>query len=143
MELQTITISLPTPIYRRVERQSQLMQRSIAEELVAVVIDYSQKETLADDIEQVLAQLDWFTDNELWQAAQFTVSADDSDKMQELLEKQQRDGLTTSESQQVKQLSHFFNRIMLVRAKALVLLKQRGYDISSIINENEQESHFS
>jgi hypothetical protein len=28
MDLQTITISLPTPIYRRVEQHSQLMQRS-------------------------------------------------------------------------------------------------------------------
>jgi hypothetical protein len=57
--------------------------------------------------------------------------------MQELLEKQQRDGLTTLESQQVQQLSHLFNRVMLLRAKAAALLKKRGDDISSIINENE------
>ncbi|MEN8220066.1 MAG: hypothetical protein ABFS56_27700 [Pseudomonadota bacterium] len=93
------------------------------------MIAYSQKESLADDIEQALAELDWFTDNELWQAARLTVSGDDSAAMQELLEKQQRDGLTTLESQQVQQLSHFFNRVMLVRAKAAALLKKRGYDI--------------
>jgi hypothetical protein len=137
MDLQTITISLPTPIYRRVEQHSQLMQRSVAEELVAVVINYSEKETLADDIEQALAQLDWFTDSELWQVARLTVSQENSVAMQELLEKQQRDGLTTLESQQVQQLSHLFNRVMLLRAKAAALLKKRGDDISSIINENE------
>ncbi len=139
MDSQTITITLPTQIYHKVEQQSQLMQRSVAEELVAVVIDYSQRETLADDIEQALAQLDWFTNSELWQAARLTISRDESACMQELLEKQQRDGLTELENQQVQQLSHFFNRVMLVRAKAAALLKKRGYDISSILTKNENE----
>jgi len=124
---------LPTPIYSRVERQSQLMQRSIAEELIAVVTEYWQKEVLADDIEQALAQLDLLTDSELWQSAQIAVSSENTESMQELVEKQQRDGLTASENQQAQLLSHLFNRIMLVRAKAAILLKRRGYDISPII----------
>jgi len=130
---KTITITLPTPIYSRVERQSQLMQRSIAEELIAVVTEYWQKEVLADDIEQTLAQLDLLTDSELWQSAQIAVSSENTESMQELVEKQQRDGLTASENQQAQLLSHLFNRIMLVRAKAAILLKRRGYDISPII----------
>ena len=130
---KTITITLPTPIYSRVERQSQLMQRSIAEELIAVVTEYWQKEVLADDIEQALAQLDLLTDSELWQSAQIAVSSENTESMQELVEKQQRDGLTASENQQAQLLSHLFNRIMLVRAKAAILLKRRGYDISPII----------
>jgi len=111
------------------------MQRTVAEELVAVVIDYSQKEGLADDIEQELAQLDWLTEDELCQAAQITVSREKNESMQELVEKQQRDGLTEYESQQAQLLSHLFNRVMLVRAKATALLKKRGYDISPFITE--------
>jgi hypothetical protein len=130
---KTITITLPTPIYSRVERQSQLMRRSIEEELVAVVTEYWQKEALADDIEQELAQLDLLTDSELWQAAQIAVSSENSEYMQELVEKQQRDGLTESENQQAQLLSHWFNRMMLVRAKGAALLKKRGYDISPLI----------
>jgi len=130
---KTITITLPAPIYSCVERQSQLMRRSIAEELVAVVTEYWQKEALADDIEQALAQLDLLTDSELWQTAQISVSSEKTEYMQELVEKQQRDGLTEYENQQAQLLSHLFNRMMLVRAKAAALLKKRDYDISPLI----------
>jgi len=99
------------------------------------ITDYSQ--ALADDIKQALVQLDMLTDNELWQAAQVTVSSEKTDSMQALVEKRQREGLTESESQQAQLLSHLFNRVMLVRAKAAALLKKRGYDISSLITENE------
>jgi len=111
------------------------MQRSVAEQLVAVVIDYSQ--TLDNDIEWELAQLELLTDQELRQAAQLSVSREQSDSMQELVEKQQREGLSVSESQQAQQLSHFFNRVMLIRAKAAFLLKKRGYDMMTIKTENE------
>jgi predicted secreted Zn-dependent protease len=130
---KTITITLPATIYSHVERQSQLMRRSIAEELVAVVTEYWQKEALANDIEQELIQLDLFSDSELWQAAKINVSAEKTEYMQELVEKQQSVGLTESENQQAQLLSHLFNRMMLVRAKAAALLKKRGYDLSPLI----------
>lgn len=130
---QTITITLPATIYNHVERQSQLMRRSIAEELIAVVTEYWQKEALANDIEQELVQLDLFSDSELWQAAKINVSAEKTEHMQELVEKQQSVGLTESENQQAQLLSHLFNRMMLVRAKAAALLKKRGYDLSPLI----------
>ncbi|WP_069472442.1 hypothetical protein [Candidatus Marithrix sp. Canyon 246] len=132
---KTITINLPATIYSHVERQSQLMRRSIAEELVAVVTEYWQKEALANDIEQELTQLDLFCDSELWQAAQINVSSEKTDHMQELVEKQQSVGLTDSENQQAQLLSDLFNRMMLVRAKAAALLKKRGYDVSPLIQK--------
>jgi len=130
MNSPAITITLPDPIYHQIKQQSQLMQRSVAEQLVAVVIDYSQTERLDNDIELELAQLEFMTVQEIRQAAQLTVSPKQSQFMQELVEKQQREGLSVSESQQAQQLSHFFNRVMLIRAKAAFLLKQRGYYIT-------------
>jgi hypothetical protein len=85
------------------------------------ITDYSQ--ALADDIKQALVQIDLLTDNELWQAAQITISSEKTDAMQILVEKQQREGLTASKNQQAQLLSHLFNREMLVRAKAAALLK--------------------
>ncbi|MGB0386361.1 MAG: hypothetical protein ACPGWR_16240 [Ardenticatenaceae bacterium] len=137
MSLQSLTITLPTSIYQRIKQRSQLMRRSVAEELAAIVTDYSQKDKLANDIEQELAQLDFFTDQELKQAAQMTVSRHKTDLMQELVEKQQDEGLTAQERQQAEQLSHLFNRVMLVRAKASVLLKQRGHNISHLITNKK------
>lgn len=137
MDSQAITITLPRPIYLKVKQRSQLMQRSIGEEIATVVTDVTQNDRLAGDIEQELAQLDLFTDHELWQAAQTTVSPDKPLTMQILVEKQQREGLTEQENQQAQLLSHFFNRIMLVRAKSAALLKKRGVDISPLIKANE------
>ena len=74
MDSQTITLTLPAPIYHRVKQQSQLMQHSVAEELVAVVTHYLFQYALADDIEQELAQLDLLNHSELWQAAQIRVT---------------------------------------------------------------------
>jgi hypothetical protein len=62
----------------------------------------------------------------LWSAAQVTAPADKTARMQELVEKQQLEGLTADEQAEAALLSHFFNRIMLVQAKAAVLSKERG-----------------
>jgi hypothetical protein len=135
MNSQQVTITLPEIIYQRVKRRSQLMQRSVADELVAVVTaSLPDQETLPPDIEQELSALDLFTDEELWRAARLTAPADKTERMQVLVEKQQLEGLTEWEKQEAAVLSHFFNRVMLVRAKAAVLLKERGHDIDQLLN---------
>lgn len=135
MNPQQVIITLPEPIYQRLKRQSQLMERSVADELMAAVTSsLPEQETLPPDIEQELAELDLFTDQELWRAARMTTPVDKEERMQELVEKQQLEGLTPAEKQEAAVLSHFFNRIMLVRAKAAVLLKERGHNIDQIHN---------
>lgn len=135
MNSQQVTITLPETIYQRVKRQSRLMQRSVADELAAVVASsLPEQETLPPDIERDLSDLDLFTDEELWRAARLTAPANKTERMQTLVEKQQLEGLTDSEKQETAVLAHFFNRVMLVRAKAAVLLKKRGYDIDQLLN---------
>ena len=46
-----------------------------------------------------------------------------------LNEKRQRDGLTVAEESTVRQLIPHHDRAMLIRAKALALLHQRGEDV--------------
>jgi len=124
MTVQAITITLPEEIYRQVKQQSQQMQRTVAEEVTAAVMTTAQQNQLPADLEAELAQLDLFTDEELWRAAKLTASKDKTDRMQVLVEKQQLEGLTEIEKQESELLSHYFNRVMLVRAKAAVLLKR-------------------
>jgi hypothetical protein len=90
---------------------------------------------LPETLEVELAQLQFLTDDELWQAAWLRPKAEESEQMQFLLEKQQREGLTETEKQEVQRLSGFFNRIMLVRAEAAVQLKRRGHDINPLITK--------
>ena len=135
MNLQQVTITLPETIYERVKKRSQQTQRSVADELAAVVTaSLPDEESLPPDIEQELSELDLFTTEELWRAARMTAPQDKTERMQLLVEKQQLEGLTDSEKQEAALLSHFFNRVMLIRAKAAVLLKERGHDVDRLLH---------
>jgi plasmid stability protein len=133
MVLQTITVRLPDILYRRVEHRAQRMRRSIEEELVDVVsAALPTTDDLSPDIADDLAQMAFMTDAELWQAAQTELPLQDSAKMQALMFKRQREGLTTAEEREAKRLAHRADRTMLVRSRAAVLLQDRGHDVSSL-----------
>jgi hypothetical protein len=87
---------------------------------------------LPADIADELAQLGYLTDAELWQAAHTALPLSDSERMQALLLKRQRDGLSVAEEREARRLAHRADRTMLVRAQAAALLKDRGHDISSV-----------
>ena len=134
MSQQQITITLPDKVFEVVEKQSRVMQRSVAEEVVAVITaSLPEQEQLSAALEKELSQLDQLTGEELWRAAQLTAPTEKTNQMQLLVEKQQLEGLTQAEKEEAELLSQFFNRIMLVRAKAAVLLKDRGYDIDQLL----------
>lgn len=125
--MQTITISLPDDVYQQVKQRSQQNQRGIDEELVLVVSD-----ALPESDTDVLAGLSFLTDEALWQAARTQATPEENARMEVLLAKQKRLGLTTAEEEELSLLANFFRRILLVRAEAAVLLKERGHDIRSL-----------
>lgn len=136
MNTQPITITLPEEVYRQLQKQSEQRQRTVAEEVVAVVAaSFTTADKLPPDIESELAQLDYFSDEELWQAARLRAPEEKAARMQDLVEKQQMEGLTDAEKQEAALLSHFFNRVMLVRAKAAVLLKERGHALDQLLTQ--------
>jgi plasmid stability protein len=133
MSLQTITIQLPERLYSDVAKRARRMHRSVEEEVVAVVTEALPTiNDLPSDLAEELEQLALLNDAELWQAAQTKLSEEEATQMQSLVWKQQRDGLTTREQSKAEKLLQRYNRTMLVRAKAAVLLKTRGLDISSL-----------
>ena len=84
------------------------------------------------DISEEVKQLPFLDNDHLWRTAQLQVSAEKSNRMQELTAKQGAEGLTESEQEEATQLQHLAHRIMLLRAEAAILLKERGEDISSL-----------
>ena len=56
-----------------------------------------------------------------------------SRELETLHHKQQRKGLTDAEAQTLAALIRQYERLMLVRAQAAVLLKQRGHDVAGLI----------
>ncbi len=131
--MQTITISLPETVYKQFKRRSRQNRRAMADEVTAAVMKVlPDDELLPPNLERELAQLRLFANHDLQRAAQMMATDEESERMQQLTEKQQRIGLTPDEQQAARLLSRFFNRIMLVRAEAAVLLQERGFDISHL-----------
>ncbi len=133
MSFQAITIQLPEQLYSDVVKRAHRMQRSVEEEVVAVVADALPTiNDLPIELTEELEELALLSDAELWQAAQTKLGEEEAAQMQTLVSKQQRDGLTTREQRKTEKLLQRYNRTMLVRAQAAILLKKRGFDISSL-----------
>jgi hypothetical protein len=90
-------------------------------------------EMLSDDLEQAIAQLVFLDDAALWQAARSRLASDAVERLSELNAKRQREGLTEAEQQESELLTYQYERMVLVRAQAALLLKQRGYDVSCLL----------
>ncbi len=126
----SITLNLPEPVYQHVARRARQMQRTIEDELLAAAAGTIPE--LSADLEHDLAQLAYLTDDELWQAARTMLPNADNQRAQQLVSKQQSAGLSKSEQCAMNTLLQHFDRTMLVRAQAALLLKQRGFDISEL-----------
>lgn len=131
MALQSITVNLPEAVYQFFASRSLQTKHSVAEELATMVTEIVPKQdALAPELERELDQLDYLSDDELNNASVLTASPDETEEMQVLVEQQQRGVLMPDAQERMSFLSTHFNRIMLIRAKAMALLTERGYDMS-------------
>ena len=136
MVTHSVTVNLPDRIYERVQQQAQNKNRSVEDELTAVVetaVSLGEEWAgIPPDLAEEAAQLALLDDEHLWRVARLTVPVEKSERMQALTWKQQSEGLTEAEQQEAQQLQRLAHRVMLLRAEAAVLLKERDFDISSL-----------
>lgn len=133
MAVQEITLNLPESIYAQIRRAAEKIQRPVDEILieavaaVAAVMDTAPVKTRSE-----LAQMAYFNDAALWQAARATMSANQRESLENLHQKQQRAKLTDEEQIDEQTLLQLYRDTILIRAQAAVLLQQRGYDVSDL-----------
>ncbi len=137
--LTTVTLNLPNQVYESFKRKADQSQRSVEDELLAVVIAQkpepvnSETEVLPAELMKKLEAMELLDDETLWRAAR-PLSAKRATQLSKLNDKHQREGfLSPTEVGQQKELVREYERVMMVRAKALALLKQRGLDISELL----------
>jgi hypothetical protein len=131
MDFQPLTLQLPSTTYQRLVELATQSERPVAEETVSLLNStLTSSEVLAPDIHARLEQLSVLTDEELWKAATAQAAEEDNDLMQKLLDKRQREGLTSNEEEQIQVLSNYFKQIMMVRSKSAAILSERGHDVS-------------
>lgn len=136
MSLQSVTVHIPDRIYNRLKRRAEQSRRSVEDELLEVVAAAMPvSEELSPDLAEAISHLDLLETPDLWRAARGRLSEDSAAQMESLHVKSQREGLTQAEEQTLAGLVRQYERVMLVRAQAAFLLKERGQDISELTPE--------
>ena len=133
---RTLTIEVPDDLYERLSRRAAEAQRSLAAEVVQVLAKAvpAEDDGLPPDLREELARLELLDDAALRRAARTRLTTRESRRLESLHVKLQDAGLTAAEREEEQVLLRSFQRTMLLRAQALALLKQRGRDISPLLN---------
>ena len=124
--MQSVTVQLPDTLYQRIRRRARERNRSIEDEVIKVV--EQSVTTAAPSTAELLEQLPYLADDDLWRAARLRVADDRAERMQWLVWKQQGEGLTAAEEDEAQQLQQHAQQVMLIRAEAAALLAERRHD---------------
>ncbi|GAB4412630.1 MAG: hypothetical protein Fur0044_06890 [Anaerolineae bacterium] len=139
---QTVTLTLPDKLYNPIQRIAQATDQSVETVLLtALQTSLPPLEGLPADLIQELAQLEELDDNTLRQVLLETVPIQQQQELDTLLWQNQANELTQAEREQLAQLQHAADRVMLRKARAAVLLRFRGQRIPTLA-ELEQLTTF-
>lgn len=131
---QSVTIRLPDSIYQQLKQLADRTRRSVEDELLEVVAAaVPVADELPEDLNGAISPLAALDDEALWRAARERFPSDAAERIESLGQKRGREGLTDAEAQEAAALVRQYERVMLVRARAAALLKQRGHDVSSLL----------
>lgn len=131
MLTESVTLQLPVNLYRRIQAAAQTEQRSLETFLLdavaaALPLLNDLPPTLANDVHN----LTLLNDAALWRAARRTWTASQQEQLDELLYAKEAGTLDEKGQQSLDQLLAEYDRLILMRAQAALLLKQRGYDVA-------------
>ncbi|MBE7557133.1 MAG: hypothetical protein HS126_39355 [Anaerolineales bacterium] len=139
---QTVTLTLPDKLYDPIQRIAQATDQSVETVLLkALQTSLPPLEGLPADLIQELAQLEGLDDNTLRQVLLETVPIQQQQELDTLLQQNQANELTQAEREQLAQLQHAADRVMLRKARAAVLLRFHGQRIPTL-TELEQLTTF-
>jgi plasmid stability protein len=138
MAVQAVTVNLPDPLYERLARRASRTHRTVEAEIVDAVNTSlpDEPDELPADMAEAIAALHLLTDD-LWRAARQTLDAEKAADVEALHLKRQSEGLSAPETQALATLMTEYTRVVLVRSRAAALLKQRGHDVSGLLQAHE------
>jgi len=130
---------MPSTLYDRIKRRAEQAHRSIEAELLeAVAMAVPAADELSPDLAEAISSLAHLDDEILQRAARSHFSAEKAAELEVLHLKRQDEGLTEDEARRAAELTRQYERAMLIRAQAMALLMQRGYDVSGLITTEPQ-----
>jgi predicted transcriptional regulator len=127
----TVTLRVPDPLYERVQRAAEALQRPFEDVMLeAVATALPPLSGLPAEVADDLASLTFMNDAAVWSVARSTPPPEQTAEMEALLAKKGQGQLTGTEPQRLEHLVHAHEMLTLRRAQAAVLLQRRGYDVS-------------
>lgn len=130
---QTVTLTLPDRLYQPLVRMAQAMSRPVEDVLLnALQNTLPSLEGLPEPLVQELNALELLDNASLQRVLSETVPTAQQQKMEELLYRNQAEGLSLSERKRLQNLQNTANRVMLRKARAAVLLRFRGQRIPTL-----------
>lgn len=127
----SITLELPPATYEQLRRTASRQNRPVAEVVKEIVLrEIPDLPSLPTDVETELAMFSQLSNDVLWLIARSTLTRQQQDALAELNDLAQRRPLTSDEQTQQRELISAYDRMLVRRAQAALVLKQRGYDLS-------------
>lgn len=127
----SVTIDLPNPLVQQLESIAREQHRSVSEMVRERLLQtWPSLPALPDDVEMELALFTGLSDDVLWLLARSTLAVSDREELANVNTLAQQRVLTELEQARQQALLDAYDRVMVRRAQAALLLKQRGYDIS-------------
>jgi len=126
MSRQTITLELPDELYDRVHdiaAAHQLDVESILIDSIALMFGELDNDGVEAD------KLSTFSDEQLWAIVHRHLAYPQDARLRELSIKADEGTLSDDEREEMSRLAVQVDRYVLLRSQALLLLKQRGYDV--------------
>ena len=127
----TITLTLPEPMFRHLQRISEITHRPV-ENLVITTINAALPldPSVPTDVANELAGMTMLSDAALGAASESALAPSEQRRLSQLNHAGDARSLTTAESAELSQLIEGYDRSVLRRARALAILAFRGCEIA-------------
>ncbi len=130
MKESTVTLTLPSTVYNRLERRARQHQRRVEDEAtLALTTAVGPDDALPDDLTAAIATLAALDDEALWRVSQSQPTVEDGVLLDALVDKRRREVLTSGEERMLAELVDRHDRVMVLRAEGVALLHERGVDV--------------
>jgi hypothetical protein len=133
MMTTAITVELPPAAYEQLRRTAVRQNRQVAEVVRDLVLrELPELPSLPADVEVELASFSQLSDDVLWLIARNTLTREQQRDLADLNDDAQSRPLTAAEQARQQALIHAYDRMLVRRAQAALVLKQRGYDLTDL-----------
>ena len=130
MKLYTIELELPEVVLKEAQdiaRGGNCSVESVLQDGLATMFGDSV------DYDALLNLLEGLGDEQLWKIAHQQITLAQDSRWRELVALGKSGALSARENKELDGLADLIDRRILIRSKALVLLKRRGYDIDAYL----------